>query len=115
MQWRIGTVTRGVSNLDDRFGVNGTVATVAVARGVPTPLKSPFGVAAGPLMEANLERRQSEGRAKAERRQSEGTATPRCMRVVPEELLPEAMQKGAISVFRPSVWRRNLLSTQIGH
>ena len=50
------TVTQGVSNPIDRFGVNGTVATVAVARGVPTPLKSPFGVAAGSLMGANLER-----------------------------------------------------------
>ena len=50
------TVTQGVTNLNGRFGVNGIVATVALARGVPTPLKSPFGVAAGALMGANLER-----------------------------------------------------------
>ena len=36
------TVTQGVSNLDDRFGVNGTVATVAVARGVSNPVEEPF-------------------------------------------------------------------------
>lgn len=62
------TVTRGVSNPNDRFGVNGTVATVAVARrAYPTPLKSPFGVAAGSFIGANLERSYSEGRAKAEK------------------------------------------------
>ena len=36
------TVTQGVSNLNDRFGVNGTVATVAVARGVPNSVEESF-------------------------------------------------------------------------
>lgn len=31
-------------NTNDRLGVNGTVATVAVARGVPNPHDPPFGV-----------------------------------------------------------------------
>ena len=62
------TVTQGVSNPNDRLGVNGTVATVAVARrAFPIPLKSILGVAAGSFVGANLERRQSEGRAKAEK------------------------------------------------
>ena len=45
-------------NPDDRFGENGTVATVAVARrAYPTPLKSLLGVAARPFIGANLKRR----------------------------------------------------------
>ena len=36
------TVTQGVSNPNDRFGVNGTVATVAVARGVSNPVEESF-------------------------------------------------------------------------
>ena len=36
------TVTRGVSNPNDRFEVNGTVATVAVAPGVSNPVEEPF-------------------------------------------------------------------------
>ncbi len=31
-------------NTNDRLGVNGTVATVAVARGVSNPIETPFGV-----------------------------------------------------------------------
>ncbi len=37
------TVTQGVSNPNDRFWVNGTVATVAVARGVSIPVEEPLG------------------------------------------------------------------------
>ena len=36
------TVTQGVSNPIDRFGVNGTVATVAVARGVSNLVEETF-------------------------------------------------------------------------
>ena len=36
------TVTQGVSNPNDRFGVNGTVATVAVTWGVSNPVEEPF-------------------------------------------------------------------------
>ena len=38
--WDIATVV----NTNDRLGVNGTVATVAVARGVSNPIETPFGV-----------------------------------------------------------------------
>ena len=37
-----GTATE--VNTNDRLGVNGTVATVAVARGVPNPIAPPLGV-----------------------------------------------------------------------
>ena len=59
------TVTQGVSNPIGRFGVNGTVATVAVARGVSNPVEEPFWGRCGVV-------RRSEPRAKVERRQSEG-------------------------------------------
>ena len=37
-----GTATE--VNTNDRLGVNSTVATVAVARGVPNPIETSFGV-----------------------------------------------------------------------
>lgn len=36
------TVTQGVSNPNDQFGVNGIVATVAAAQGVSNPVEEPF-------------------------------------------------------------------------
>ena len=59
------TVTQGVSNPNDRFGVNGTVATVAVARGVSNPVEGPFWGRCEAV-------HRSEPRAKLQRRQSEG-------------------------------------------
>ena len=51
-------------NTNDRLGVNGTVATVAVAREVPNPIESPFGVhlrfALGGGPRAKVERTYSE-------------------------------------------------------
>ena len=40
LYWDIATVV----NTNDRLGVNGTVATVAVAREVSNPIETPFGV-----------------------------------------------------------------------
>ena len=40
LYWDIATVV----NTNDRLGVNGTVATVAVARGISNPNEAPFGV-----------------------------------------------------------------------
>ena len=60
------TVTQDVSNPNDRFGGNGTVATVAVAQGcVSNPVEEPFWGRCEAV-------RRSEPRAKVERRQSEG-------------------------------------------
>ena len=61
------TFFRGAStevNTNDRLGVNGTVATVAVALGVPNPIEAPFGVrlrfALGGGPRAKVERTYSE-------------------------------------------------------
>ena len=66
VQWGNGTVTHGVSNPNDRFGGNGTVATVAVAQGcVSNPVEEPFWGRCEAV-------HRSEPKAKVERRQSEG-------------------------------------------
>ena len=61
--WDIATVV----NTNDRLGVNGTVATVAVAREVSNPIETPFGVC---LRFALV----GETRAKVERTYSEPTS-----------------------------------------
>ena len=61
--WGIATVV----NTNDRLGVNSTVATVAVARGVSNPNEDPFGVRLGFALGGGP-------RAKVERTYSEPTS-----------------------------------------
>ena len=78
-------------NPDDWFGENGTVATVAVARGVSNPVEEPFWGRCRVV-------HRSEPRAKLQRRQSEGRKIESWKLKIENELLLECLTNWKLKV-----------------